>query len=130
VEIKTFQSPDAFVEWNASVCKPGQSSNPCTGAGGKQIGPNPADPLGRWHMASVWIADENRGPVPVLYRAPFGWTGDGTIERFDFEFNVSDLPPAQTGPLVGYGRNVVVLHNYKLPGIPLTDTLIFKRPVR
>jgi hypothetical protein len=80
-------------------------------------------------MASVWIADQNRNPVAVMFRAPVGWTGDGRIERFDFEFNTSDEAPAQAGPLVGYGRNVVVLHNYQLPNAPLNDPLIFKRPI-
>jgi hypothetical protein len=129
VEIKAFQSPASFVEWNSAYCKPGTGNNPCSGAGGTQIGPNPEDPAGRWHMASVWAADENRNPVTIMFRAPLAWTGDGRIERFDFEFNTSEEPVAQTGPLVGYGRNVVVLRNYQLPNAPLNDTLIFKRPI-
>jgi hypothetical protein len=129
VEIQTFQPPSAFTEWNSTYCKPGTTSNPCAGTAGTQIGPNPDDPAGRWHMASVWIADQNRNPVAVMFRAPVGWTGDGRIERFDFEFNTSDEAPAQAGPLVGYGRNVVVLHNYQLPNAPLNDPLIFKRPI-
>jgi hypothetical protein len=135
VEIKPHRPADEFTEWAALVCKPGQANNPCTGAGGRQIAPNP-EPVhaGRWHMVSVWIADENREPVPVLYRAPISWPlvrreYEG-MTRFDFELNTSDKPIAAEGPLTGYGRNVVVLRNYKLPSVPLTDTVIFKKPLR
>lgn len=83
---------------------------------------------GSWDMLSLWIADENTAPMRILYRVP--WVRKGShISSFEFEFNTSAKPPAQTGPLVGYGRNVVVLRDYKLPAVPETDVRIFARPV-
>jgi hypothetical protein len=84
---------------------------------------------GSWHMLSLWIADENTDPVRIIHRVP--WATRGThLSSFDFEFNTSSTPPAQTGPLIGYGRNVVVLHNYRLPEPPEADARVFVRPAR
>ena len=83
---------------------------------------------GNWHMASLWIADENRDPERIIYRVPLP-IAQAEISSIDFEFNTSNLPPSQNGPLVGYGRNVVILRDYVLPRIPETDSKIFVRPV-
>jgi hypothetical protein len=59
-----------------------------------------------------------------------GTQSNSTVGSFDFEFNTScNPPPCQTGPLIGYGRNVVVLHNYALPTVdPEADADIFQKP--
>jgi hypothetical protein len=117
LEVKMYQPPSAFTEWKAVT--------------GQTLQPNPTDAQGRWHMASLWFADENRGPQRLLYRIPLGWgsTWDPNVNRFDFEMN-SSQSTGFIGPWVGYGRNVVALHNYQLPSTPENDTFIFKRPVR
>jgi hypothetical protein len=115
IEIRLFQPPEAFAEWSSEVL------------GGEPLPPNSADPQGRWHMVSMWIADEEQGPVRTLFRAPWVVTRS-QIGSFEFEFNTSAKPPAQTGPLVGYGRNVVVLRNYQLPSVPEEDSELFARP--
>lgn len=83
---------------------------------------------GTYHMLSLWIGDETRAPSRMVYRVPWNIRAGSDISSFDFEFNTSTVPPAQTGPLIGYGRNVVVLHNYQLPTVPETDTTIFALP--
>jgi hypothetical protein len=76
-------------------------------------------------MVSLWVADVQRDVVRLLYRVPAAV--ETQLACFVFEFNTSNRP-SQTGPLVGYGRNVVVLHNYKLPTVPESDQRIFLRP--
>jgi hypothetical protein len=118
LEIKMFQPPSAFVEW--------------TRVTGQTLQPNPSDPQGRWHMASLWFADETRAPQRLLYRIPVGWldTWNPAISRFDFEMNTSQST-GFIGPWTGYGRNVVILQDYQLPASrPEADTVIFQRPVR
>jgi hypothetical protein len=83
---------------------------------------------GTWHMISLWMADESTDPVRILYRVPWRMKASH-VASFDFEFNTSTKPPAQKGPLVGYGRNVIVLKDYQLPQKPESDTRIFVRPV-
>lgn len=115
LEIRLNQPHTAFGEWMS------QNSKGVTGT--------PAQLSGTWHMLSLWVADEQRAPQRVLYRVPWTMVGaNNSIGSFDFELNTSSAPPGQTGPLVGYGRNVVVLRNYQLPAVPETDTRIFVRP--
>jgi len=84
---------------------------------------------GTWHQISLAIADEDRDPEWLLYKVPWVNTANmPALTTFDFEFNTSTVPPAQDGALIGYGRNVAVLHNYSLPSDPLTDTDIFQKP--
>ncbi len=117
LEIKMFQPPSAFVEWNRVT--------------GTTLQANGSDPQGRWHMASLWFADEKRNVQRVLYRVPVSWNSlwDPNISRFDFEMNTSQNT-GFIGPWIGYGRNVVLLRNYKLPSVPETDSFIFQRPLR
>jgi endonuclease/exonuclease/phosphatase family metal-dependent hydrolase len=128
MEIKVAQPASAFTEWNAMVCT--GTSNPCTGAGGKEIAPNSARADGTYFMVTIWTADEDREPVLTHYRVPVGGA-HRYISRFDFEFNVSDVAPSRAGDLFGYARNFVVLRNYSLGAkAHLTDKLIFQKPVR
>jgi hypothetical protein len=119
VEVKLFQPPSAFSDWNAST--------------GAVLQPNPNDPQGRWHMVSQWIADENGSVRRLMYRVPMGWAANWSphISRFDLEMNSSQSTAGYTfvGPLVGYARNVIILRNYNLPSVPETDSLLFQRPM-
>jgi hypothetical protein len=84
-------------------------------------------------MISMWTADENRPVRRLLYRVPINWNGvlwDPIVDMFKFEMNTSQPPGSLIGPLVGYGRNVVLLHNYNLPNVAETDKVIFRQPVR
>jgi hypothetical protein len=129
LEVKLLQPPSAFTDWSAAYCNP----TVCTGNGGREIGPNPGEPQGRWHMVSLWTADEQRGVQRLLYKVPMNWKselGRGPhLTRFDFEVNTSQST-GFIGPFVGYGRNVVVLRNYPLPAVPESDTTLFQRPRR
>ncbi len=90
----------------------------------EQLGGGPLP--GTWHRLSLWVADEDRDPVRILYRVP--WVIRTThLAHFDFEFNTSSAAGSQTGPLIGYGRNVVVLRNLDANE---ADTTLFRRPVR
>jgi hypothetical protein len=117
IEIKLFQPHTAFTEWNAAY--------------GVTLQPHPNDAQGRWHMVSLWSADETRDVQRLVYRVPVGWksTWSPSISRFDFEMNTSQNT-GFIGPWIGYGRNVVVLHDYRLPSVPETDAFLFQRPVR
>lgn len=117
VEFKLYQPHTAFTEWNQVT--------------GQTLRPNPNDPYGRWHMVSMWFADENRGPMRMLYRIPVGWSANWNpyISHFYILMNTSQTS-GFIGPWVGYGRNVVVLHNYQLPSVPENDKFLFQRPVR
>jgi hypothetical protein len=117
VEIKLLQPPEAFTDWKTAT--------------GATVQPNANDPEGRWHMVSQWVADEGRDPQRVLYRIPVSFNANTSsrISRFDFEMNTSQ-GSGFIGPWVGYGRNVVVLHNYSLPAAPESDKFIFQRPVK
>jgi len=118
VEVKLFQPHTAFTEWNQIT--------------GTTLQPQPSDPQGRWHMVSKWIGDENGTVRRILYRVPFGWSSNWSphISRFDLEMNTSQTQDSFRGPMIGYGRNVVVLHNYRLPSVPESDTHLFQLPVR
>jgi hypothetical protein len=94
----------------------------------KSTGPVARTLTGTWHMGSLWVADETRDPQRIIYRVPLTITASD-MSSFDFEFNTSNKPPSQDGPLIGYGRNVVVLQNYVLPSIPEDDPRIFVRPL-
>jgi hypothetical protein len=121
IEIKFAQPPGAFTEFSEAYL------------GGVPVRPNAYDPQGRWVMVSQWIADERRPPTRILYRVPAEYTNgigwDAYVQRFRFEMNTSQSK-GFIGPWIGYGRNVVVLHNYALPRVPETDRLLFQQPVR
>jgi PKD repeat protein len=119
IEIRLNRPAAEFTEWKALAVE----------------GPtgNSADLTGTWHMLSLWVADEGREAARTLFRVPWqmgGTQSNSTVGSFDFEFNTScNPPPCQTGPLIGYGRNVVVLHNYALPTVdPEADADIFQKP--
>lgn len=119
VEIRPAQPHTAFTDWNAAY--------------GVTLQPNPNDPQGRWHMVSVWIADEQRAPIRSLYRVPVGWNSARGwrphISLFRFEMNSSKT--GFVGPFIGYGRNVAILRDYALPHVnPESDTFLFQKPVR
>lgn len=122
IEIRLAQSPSAFTDWSDAYL------------GGAPLGGNAQDAQGRWHMVSLWSADENRDVQRLLYRVPVNWVGaaqqrDPYISRFEFQMNSSKR--GLTGPLIGYARNVVLLHNYKLASAnPEADTFLFQRPRR
>lgn len=122
IEIKMLQPPSAFTEWSQTYLN------------GAPLGPNLNDPEGRWHMVSLWMADEKRDARRLLYRVPINYDGNAGwnpwISRFRFELNTSQPANSLTGPLIGYARNMVVLHNYELPAVAESDTFIFRRPGR
>lgn len=120
VEIKPYQPPEAFTEWSDEYL------------GGATLNASTWDPLGRYHMTTVWIADENRDPIPVLYRVPMSFDQYSWITRFDLEFNNSDATPIPGGgDWLGYARGIHLYKNIPLPAnAHLTETDIFKRPVR
>jgi hypothetical protein len=118
VEIKLNRPASDFTDWankyNGGVEIPANT----------KVGSN-----GLYHMNSVWIADEQRDAVCVLYRAP-AWPNKFVTE-FKIEINTSDQAPARTGDWFGYVRGFNCLHNYNLPANGhLNDPLIFQRPVR
>lgn len=122
IEIRFLRPPSEFTEWSSAHL------------GGRPLGPNPEDPQGRWHMVSLWMADETRNAQRLLYRVPINWNSalnwEPTAITFRFEMNTSQDPLSLIGPLIGYGRNVVLLRNYSLPPVAETDSLIFQRPRR
>jgi hypothetical protein len=71
---------------------------------------------------SLWVADEGRDAVTILDRVRID-TGSNSISAFWLEYNSSGRREAgQT--LIGYARNLVVLHG-------LTDPRsVFQRPLR
>ena len=121
VEVNMLQPPSAFSDWSKEYL------------GGRTLSPNPGDPEGRWHMVSLWTADENRPPHRLLYRVPIDWnSGLGWkphVSLFRFELNTSQPPLSLKGPFIGYGRNVVILQNYKLPAGAESDTYLLQKPV-
>lgn len=121
IEIRLLQPPTEFTEWSVAHL------------GGRPLSPNPDDAEGRWHMVSLWMADENRSPQRLLYRVPVNWNAglgwEPHLSMFKFEMNTSQPALSLTGPLIGYGRNVVILHNYRLPAVAESDTTLFQKPV-
>jgi hypothetical protein len=121
IEVKLLQPPSAFKEWSSAYLN------------GAPLPGNADDPEGRWHMVSLWSADEQRPAQRLLYRVPMNWQApkwDPRLSTFRFEMN-SSQSEGFIGPWIGYGRNVVVLHNYPLPATsnPESDP-IFERPQR
>jgi hypothetical protein len=120
IEIRLLQPPSAFTDWSDAYL------------GGGPLNSNNGDPQGRWHMVSLWSADENRDVQRLLYRVPMNWKSEIPAREpyptlFIFEMNSSKKGLA--GPLIGYGRNVVLLYDYKLPATnPETDAFLFQRP--
>jgi len=96
------------------------------------LGRSSKDLSGTWMAFSLWMAQESLPPTRLWWRVPvdaFDSTGAPVrISAFEYEFNTSTSGMALTGPLIGYGRNVVVLRNYPLPPRPEDDTKIFERP--
>jgi hypothetical protein len=145
LEIKFYQAPSAFTEWNAAFCS--NPANPCLGGtpAGTEIGGNPGDDTdgdgtvevsageGRWHMITIWAASEGRDPEKLLYRVPIAWVSEG-IARFDFELN-SSSSIGLLGPhaldWTAWARNFHILRNYTaLPANWQDDPVLFQRPVR
>jgi hypothetical protein len=122
IEVNMLQPPSAFTDWSQAYL------------GGRTLGANPEDPEGRWHMVSLWSADEDRPARRLLYRVPINWNAglgwEPHVSMFRFEMNTSQPPLSLTGPLIGYGRNVVFLQNYRLPAVPETDSYLFQKPIR
>ena len=68
---------------------------------------------GTWDMVTLWIADEQRDPVRILYRVPVP-RRDPMLAHFRLAFDSSTnnlRGGGIDGTLVAYARNVVVLHN-------------------
>jgi hypothetical protein len=129
IEIKYLQAPSAFTEWNQAYgVTVGLNPNEDTDADGTV-----EEGEGRWHMASVWVADETRDVQRVLYRVPVWFIGAGAhrLTAFHYEMNSSAEGKVLTQPLIGYARNFVVLSDYPLPAKdPESDRFLFQRPVR
>jgi hypothetical protein len=121
VEVILAQPPSAFTDWSQAYL------------GGKTVGANPDDPQGRWHMVSLWSADEDRPARRLLYRVPINWNAalwEPHLSMFRFEMNTSQPPLSLEGPLIGYARNLVILHDYKLPAVAENDAYLFQKPIR
>lgn len=43
-----------------------------------------------FHRLTWWLADENRNPVRIIYKVPFGIRAFGRLVRFMYELNTSD----------------------------------------
>jgi hypothetical protein len=68
-----------------------------------------------YDLTSLWIADEQTGPVHILDRLQLN-AGNGRINGFWLEFNTSaSNHPPDRGPLVAYVRNLVLLRNVANP---------------
>ena len=81
-----------------------------------QVALNGAPLTGPWDMVSLWIADEQRDPVRVLYRVPAP-RADPMLVEFRVALNTSTnnrRRPGTVGTLIAYARNIVVLHNAEL----------------
>jgi len=96
------------------------------------LGRSSANLSGTWMAFSLWMAQESLPPTRLWWRVPVDAV-DSTgapvrISSFEYEFNTSTSGMALTGPLIGYGRNVVVLRNYPLPPRPEDDTTVFVAP--
>jgi hypothetical protein len=87
------------------------------------LGGKPLD--GVWDMVTLWIADENREPVRVLYRVPAARRSiDTMIASFRLAWDTSTNninTSGLAGPVVAYVRNVVVLRNAPVDGPVFTD---------
>ena len=112
-EVHAIKSGDQFTEWTA-----------LTGA--------TLPSTTNYRMVSVWMADEVTDPQRIYYRVPWAIRAQ-YLTRLQWEFNTSQGASSgvgdtdgQTGTLIGYGRNVVILQNAT---ISESDTSIFKRPV-
>ncbi|HEY0872610.1 MAG TPA: hypothetical protein VGD94_03990 [Vicinamibacterales bacterium] len=70
-------------------------------------------PAGQWTEFSLWVADATRGPVQLLDRSLVTPKGSGARwDEFWLEYNTStDTVKPGRPPLVGYARNIVMLHN-------------------
>jgi hypothetical protein len=79
---------------------------------------------GGWDLYSLWVADENTGPVQIFDRLQLKYRqGKMGIFRFEYNTSTTGAPPGR-GPLIGYVRNFVVLNN------PSSLSTIFQKPVR
>jgi hypothetical protein len=85
------------------------------------------NPVGEWHEFSLWVADENRGPVLVLDRRqikPNFKLGATGWEKFWLEYNTSSHGVETLGPRVAYARNVVMMKGVREP------TKLLQRPIK
>jgi hypothetical protein len=81
-----------------------------------QVALNGTPLTGTWDMVSLWVADEQREPVRLLYRVPAARI-DPMLVEFRLALNTSTnnrRRPGTIGTLIAYARNVVVLHNAEL----------------
>jgi hypothetical protein len=73
------------------------------------------NPVGAFQEYSLWVADEQNGPVVLIDRVqvmPSSRSARREWESFWLEYDTSSKSiPARRGPLVGYVRNVVMLRN-------------------
>jgi alpha-tubulin suppressor-like RCC1 family protein len=88
---------------------------------------------GTWDMCSLWIADEGRTPVRVIYRVPVN-RADLMLSQFRIQFDTSsnNINPGTglTGPVIGYARNVTILRDLLNSHLANeSDTALFARPV-
>jgi hypothetical protein len=115
VEVKQFQLPEDFTDWNEWY--------------GVTVQPNPYHSEGRWHMISLWYGSESTDFQRVLYRVPMGWPiayGDNAhVSQWRVEFNSSKT--GAIGPMSAYVRNAVTLVGLDADE---SDTKLFRRPVR
>ena len=98
IEVRLLQPPSAFTEWSRTYLN------------GASVNPNPGDAQGRWHMVSLWSADEGRDVHRLLYRVPFNWKGrlrDERLTSICFDLQMNSSKSGLIGPLVGYVKNVV-----------------------
>ena len=67
-----------------------------------------------WERMTMWVADENRGPVKIIDRLELE-VGLG-LDSFQLEFNSSnDRATRNRGDLVTYVRNVAIMRDYGDP---------------
>lgn len=123
VELRFAQQPAAFTEW---------SNYDRAGLSGAAITASPYGD-GSWVMRSMWYWDESMAaPQRLLYKHPWGYKAEAgrtqQLTRFRLECDVSTGKAAAGGEIVGYMRNVFMLHNYTLPTVPETDTFLFQKP--
>jgi hypothetical protein len=111
--ISVNQDYDTFPEWNAFTGATLSSQYP-------------------YHRVSLWMADEITDPTRVLYRVPRSFR-DPYLTRFFLQSGTSQVPSSngsmtgQSGDMVLYARNVVMLRDYD--PTDESDTRVFKRPI-
>jgi hypothetical protein len=124
IEIRTFQPPSAFTDWNAYIAPNQVGETPHV------LTANDRHPSGTWHMVSAWVYREDGTIDRTMFRVPVGYGLAATPLLTSMRFTMDSSKHGTTGEMVGYTRNFVMLKNYELPEVPEEDTFIFRRPVR